>query len=479
MNDYYSEFKPIRNLLKKLNIFDVLCDLKRLKSSNTPQLLPEIIEFLYINAVIYGKLSPSNHSTYNKDMHKIISKCSLLHDEVNRSFLTEDNDPFLWFHKTSMNQSKSHSNNILNQIFRFYTIFSNNILRKHIENCLGINYHSFMLCTMWLYSIFREKGFRVNKSFFLRDNLMNTEFNRDNINKVLNILTEPIEEFKVNLKASITYDDNIFIFHNRHHLKKPIFEYNNILCCFYYEHLLKQVTSGIYYLAKIYEPTYQLGNAFGASFEKYIGIILDKINKDYDYVIEKEITYSRGKGKNKDKTSDWIIINDDDIVFIECKTKRTRIDFKFFQSSESYREAVINETALAIKQIYKVFDDYSRNIIKGLPYFSQKNFIPIVVYLEDDQLNFLNIEHEINIRVKELLMSNDIDSSLPNKYPFHIYASDNFEIDAQIMFKKGFSNYFYEVSQGNIDEKYKLSFQYIQYFDEDFSNKFLTSKYCP
>lgn len=95
MNDYYSEFKPIRNLLKKLNIFDVLCDLKRLKSSNTPQLLPEIIEFLYINAVIYGKLSPSNHSTYNKDMHKIISKCSLLHDEVNRSFLTEDNDPFL------------------------------------------------------------------------------------------------------------------------------------------------------------------------------------------------------------------------------------------------------------------------------------------------------------------------------------------------------------------------------------------------
>lgn len=471
MTDYFSDFKPIRNRIMAMNLFDILADLVRLRKDKKPK-SPEVIEFLYVNAIIYGTLLPSNRE-YNKNMCKVFNDSNSLLEKIDASLLDVDKNPFNWLYKYYINQSKAHTHNVIYQMFRYYTIFSETILKKHIERVLGISYYEFFLGALWIYSVFAIRSYCIKKSYFFSPNLSDSLFNNINISKILDILSIKLEDLKIQLKNNMVYDENVFIFHKSQHIVQPLFEYNNNYYCLYPEYLLKQITSGIYYLAEIYKPEYKLSGVFGKSFEKYIGQILLKNNMGNKYIISEEIIYKRKKGQENDKTSDWIIISDEDIIFIECKTKRTLREFKFYTSSATYEEAIIHETSLALKQIYKVYDDYRNDLIEALPFDDSKNFVPILVYLENDQLNFFNMDGKITNELTNILNTTNIDSSLILKYPFHIYGSDEFELDVQIMFKNGFYHYFDMMRKGEIDVDFRTKFQYMNYYDDDFNREFI------
>jgi len=457
--DYHEEFKPIRNRLKKISFFQVLGKLHELIKSKKPLCVPEIYEFIYVNSLIYSPTENEWKVNFKKEFYAVLKETSKLNELIDNTYIHEIDDAFGFMRKMYLNQEKSKVYHLINQFFRYYIIFSDVQLSNHIETKIGISYQDYMVCSLGLVSTFLKK-YHVPESSFFTNNLEDFPFNRRNMSKVLDILSESYTSLKRSLKSEMVYDENTFLFHGNQHIKTPIIRYNGHLICLYAEVLLKQATAGMYYTAEIYKPEYNLNNPFGKAFEKYVGIILEKLNKKKEYHISPEIEYD----KRRKKTSDWIVIEDASIIFIECKTKRQVIGSKLYSSGKEEEIKLQQYAAKEITKIYKVFNDYKKNSISELPYID-KHFIPIIIFLEDGL--YLNIYQEISNQIKESLEQEGICSDIVDEYPFQIFSVADFEIKAQIMFEMGFKNYFNELKLGNISSQLIENFNYIDYFSDE------------
>ena len=471
MNDYFTDFKPIRNILVELNLWDLLDELYKIKNDRRRNVVPEIIEFIYLNTLVY---SPEyrNLKTKNeeKKWNKVVTLSINLQDKINAAWI-EQKGPLVYYQKAALNQLKSGSVDYFRQLYRYYYIFSKENIVEHIETMIGMSFKDFFICARRLYSVFTTKSYCVEKSYFLQ--LNDAPFSAENMIKVLNILSIQLKELKSTLKDEIKYDIDTFITYDYIHLKKTIFESNDKLYCLYPEQLLNRFTSGVYYIAEIFDKKHNLANKFGAAFEDYIGLILEKNKQPDKFKIQKEIRYNISKEELK--TSDWIINADNAIIFIECKTKRLTTKSKKF---EEILHSDKIEIAKAVFQIYKVYLNYSNNLITGLEFDSKKNLIPIVVTLEEWYAGAPVFYEEITRLVKELLIGDKLDESIVDVFKFHITSVSHFETDVQIMTEFGFKEFF----EGNLVER-KENFKYKSYFEEEINQLFIeplkNKKACP
>lgn len=465
--NFFSEFKPIRNRLRKIGLFEVLDELYRLMKLRKPRFVPEVYEFTYVNALIYCPLESDRGVNFQKEFDKVLIQISELHYKINTYYINRIDDPFGFMRKGYLNQDKLRVGHYMNQFFRYYHIFSDSSLSSHIETKIGISYYDFMLCSFWLTRKLKD-NYHISKHYFFRANSSNTPLNETNMSKVLGLLSDDYVSIKNRLKSEMVYDEDAFLFFGKGHIKTPIIQYNSHLICLYPGVLLKQATAGVYYTAEIWDNKFNLNNQFGKGFEKYIGIILNKLNKDEKYEITPEIKYHKGINK----TSDWIVTEDSSLIFIECKTKRQILETKLYSSGTDEDSGLRDYAANEISKIYRVYNDYRNNKISDLKYDSSKAFIPIIVFLEDGF--YLDVDKEIPAKIKEILLSKDISPELVDEYPFHIFSASDFEYKLQIMFKMGFSTYFTKSSAGEISQDYIERFDYIDYFSDDFVDLFIT-----
>jgi len=456
MKDYYDDFKPIRNKLREFNLFDVIEGVVNLHSRTNRKVVPEVEEILYINSIVFSPDYRALGVIPNPRMwNKILMGLSDLNTKIDSDLMNDD--VWMFMHKACLNQLKSHSNNILVYLYRYYYIFSRDEIVNHIENKLSITYKDFFICAFWIYSVFKEKHYCFNKSFFLQKRFKDTPFNIENMSKTLDVLSIPLGELKGILKAQLKYDKNMFITHSYKHVEKPIFEYDDKLFCVFSEQLLNQFTSGIYYISEIYNPHNGLSNVFGDAFENYVGTVLNKSNSLYSYRILPEIRYNR----EQNKTSDWIIETEKEIVFIECKTKRLQIGSKYH---EPISEKDINSVSDAVTQVYKVYSDYCDSKIPDLEFNKEKEFIPLVVTLEEWFAGVISINDLVTSEVKSNLKNVGIDDSLVDRFKFHIESISDIEFDIQRMLKFGFKEHFDRLADPNYS---KDDFKFNNYFSEE------------
>lgn len=455
MNDFFADFKPIRNILSEFNLWDLLDELYIIKNSKGRNIVPEVIEFIYLNTLIYSSeyrnIKASNDA---KKWNKVILLSIDFHNKINTAWI-EQKGPWVYYQRGALNQLKSGSVDYWRQLYRYYYIFSKDNIVKHIETIIGMSYKDFFICARWLHFVFTTKSYCVEKSYFFK--LNDAPFSAENMIKVLNILSIQLKELKSTLKDEIKYDIDTFITYDYINLKKTIFESNDKLYCLYPEQLLNRFTSGVYYLAEIFDEKHDLANEFGADFEDYIGLILEKNKQPHKFKIQKEIRYKISKKELK--TSDWIISADNAIIFIECKTKRLTTKSKKFEEILHSDKIVI---ANAVFQIYKVYLNYSKNLIPDLQFDSKKNLIPIVITLEEWYARTPDFNKEITRLVKELLIGDKLDESIVDVFKFHITSVSSFETDVQIMTKVGFKEFF----EGNIAEM-KENYNYESYFMDE------------
>jgi len=388
-----------------------------------------------------------------------------------------DKDVWLWLQAFGLNQSKQYTGNIFSNVYRYYRIFNNDSdLRDRIESKLGISYHDYIACSFWIYSVFgSKKGFCVPKSylFSMGEKYNGTPFTTKNMNIVLSLITIKLSVIRDDLKEYISYDDTMFWLFNSPHIHFPLIEYEKNIYCVSPQYLLNQITSGIYFMADI--PNAKLVNQFGKSFENYVVYIISENNISFRFWISPEVQYERSK-----KTSDWIIQDDNAIVFIECKTKRLTEQSKsqLTIDSDSDSNPLLNDiTTIAggVTQLYKVYNDYRNNNIDKLPYDSSKQFVPILVTLEYMLPSLPTINNKITEIVKANLSKIAIDASIIDTYPYHIIPMSDFEFNIQIMMHEGFENYFqHKTREGfSIDNDYLKKFTYKDYFGDIFSRDFI------
>ncbi len=384
-----------------------------------------------------------------RSWEKIISLSNNLYNQLDLPKI--DDDPWKSLRNLVDNQNKAQNNLILEKLHIYYSIFSQEDLAEHIKSKIGISYYEFISCSFWLYSIFLNKSYKVEKQYFFKENEFSEIFNAKNIDKVLEILSIPYSELKNILRQEFRYDINLFKTQGDIHIRLPIFEHSNDLYCLFSEFLLYQITAGMYYIGGFdNDKIGKLGNSFGASFEKITGEILKRENNKFK--ISPEILYSKGNGRDKGgRSSDWIVEDENEIVFIECKTFRLRLNSR----KDEVLENDIEKFSKAIFQLYKVYFDYCEGKIGGLDFLQSKRFFPLVITLEECWASVPDITKKIKERTIQLLADENLDIMIIERYPFKISSILDFERKIQIMIKEGFGQY-YDNKNMYMEYSYKM-----------------------
>ncbi|MGB0085532.1 MAG: hypothetical protein WBP94_09200 [Rhodomicrobiaceae bacterium] len=185
--------------------------------------------------------------------------------------------------------------------------------------------------------------------------------------------------------------------------------------------LFWRMTKGLYY-ELINERGFD--NAFGASFEQYMGEVITVFVKNKKFKIVPEKKYIAGK--NNKATTDWIVDDGGSTLFIECKIKRMTIEAKAFANNLENLSSDISKLADAVVQLYATIIDYQSGLYPDYPHNPDKKIYPLVVTLEDwllfgEGLKLL----DDNVRAK--LNDQGRDVSVLDEMPYSIMSSDEFE----------------------------------------------------
>lgn len=203
----------------------------------------------------------------------------------------------------------------------------------------------------------------------------------------------------------------------------------DLLVCPIPRHFLRRVTSGVYYDI-VNAAGFQ--NPFGNSFQAYIGAVLEVACPQPPFSIVPEKPYY--VGGNLHHGADWIVSDGGGHIFIECKTKRLRLDAKTRSDTKALEEDIA-VLAKAIAQHYRNISeavagktDWSPD---GLPIY------PLILTMEDWFIFSPQVDQMLNSEVKRLLCKDGLDLSLLDEMPFTIASAHEFEIGIQIIAEVG------------------------------------------
>lgn len=184
-------------------------------------------------------------------------------------------------------------------------------------------------------------------------------------------------------------------------------------------------------------------NAFGNSSQSYVGDVLRIACPEPAFIIRAEIPYY--VGNNLHHGTDWIVSDVTGHLFIECKTKRLRLDAKTRSDTEALGRD-ISVLAKAIAQHYRnikdALDGKTDWLPDGLPIY------PLILTIEDWFIFSPHVDRLLNSELKRLLGEAKLDLSLLEQMPFTIASAHEFETAIQIVAEIGISKVMVPKSQG-------------------------------
>lgn len=488
--DFYKQIKPALNELIDYEVIDTLSILrqyifeinyngfgifkKKFGFELSPYISTDLLDFLIVNTVIYSKIY---HTKNSKTLSDFKSRESLFNKiiPVYKSVFQENGTNRSWLYFRGLldrQDSKRNCRNVFSQIYKCYYTFGNVKVRNHIESVIKMPYKDFLNLGHTLY-FYYSRPESVCMSYpikWFKDvpvGFKEKFQSEENVDRIFELLSCDFYSFRKLLKSENRYDnENIFNIQCVAFSKYPLIEIDNRYYCPTPEKILKQITDGIYHLAEIpnlNSTENNIATLIGAGFEKFIGALIKKINFRDRFKLIGELKF----GKPEKKTSDWIILDNSNIVFIECKTKRLRNESKSQLDIENELKNDLKEIAKGIMKMLLVIDFYEQNKIDKLPFNASLSIYPVMITFQDYCLNSPEFHDLISDMVKCELDEKGINPKIVDAKSFYIFSASDFEVDFQIMEEFGINEYFELLNENKIDEL-KVNFKSKQIFAEDF-----------
>jgi hypothetical protein len=224
------------------------------------------------------------------------------------------------------------------------------------------------------------------------------------------------------------------------------------------------MTNGIYY-DLVNEKGFD--NAIGKSFEDYCGLVFEKTFKRQEIRVLQEITFKKGSKKS----SDWIFIEDNTLLFIECKVKRLRLESIIRFNDNIDYENDIDKMIGFIFQAYKSLQDALNQEIPNIKIDDASQVYIVILTLEDWHLD-LNpyLDRKIQFDLQWKLQTNNFDKAILDKYPYLVRSISLFERDCQIIDKFGLQ-VFYKKMKSNTLHDLTENFSYYEIFTDEINEE--------
>jgi hypothetical protein len=198
--------------------------------------------------------------------------------------------------------------------------------------------------------------------------------------------------------------------------------------------LFWRFTQGLYYSL---QQVAGFPTAFGASFETYVGEVLDiRLSQPRFAVLPAEQYHV---GRNRKDTVDWIVseAGASTALFIECKTMRLTWNSKAGLTDLRDLAQDIRKLAGAVVQLYKSVLDYEAGRYPNLPFDEDRRIFPVVATLEDWIVFGEELPTRLDREVRTALRSANLDDGLVDRVPFTIMSVNELETAAGIVNLRG------------------------------------------
>jgi len=432
--NYFHRIKPVLNKLTELNVYDSLyvvrAYMEACSGGNTnKEYIPGVnhseansvevwfADFMIANVLKYCDDLPCSKSLRDVNpRHAICNEIEKLHQEISHKQI--DQEVFVWLNSYIFNQFKIlGKDNELRALYRYYYLYKTPTIRAYSEQRMNIPLDVYFKMSFFVYAAFLSKDrFYVKDDYFTPKVKKLDDVSKTALDYVLSEISKPLSELKRLCKAFCSYEEEkIFgYFNDAPHVRFPIIKDQGGYFCTIPNYIPSTLLDGLYYRLDIPNSgNPDVNKEFSENMENYLGLIFEHFLNGSRVRCQQEITYDVGKRKTQ-RTSDWILWDETDICFMDCKTKRISVKGKQAVSvdeetiervvkdkpfSSARKKSEIDATVpegitkdlinlgIGVGKIFVSYDDYRAGNIACFPYMEGKKFHAVLVTLEESLSN--------------------------------------------------------------------------------------------
>lgn len=519
--NYFSRIKPVLNKLSELNVYDSLYVVRAyiqacMGGDTNKKYIPNVhnseansvevwfADFMIANIIRYCNDLPCSKSLRDVNTrYYICTPIEKLHKEVVHKQI--DQEPFIWINSYIFNQHKILAkDNELIALYRYYCLYKKRKIKRYAENKMNLPLDTYFKMAFFVYAIFADKNhFHVKEDYFIPKKKKFNEKNKAALEYVLSQISRPLQELKYLCKDFCSYDEEkIFgFFNDAPHVRFPLIKDKDGFYCTIPNYILIALLDGLYYRLDIPNSSDpDVKKEFSENMENYLGIIFGHFLEGSQVKYQQEITYDVGK-RGTQKTSDWILWDETDICFMDCKAKRISVKgkqavtvdddtinrvvrdkpFSSAKKKKDIEEAIpegltkdLIHLGIGLGKVFVSYDDYHVGNVTGFPYMEGKKFHAVIVTLEQSFSNTPGYKERI-IKVAQSYRDAKSAYSKPidGKTVKMLYVKD-LEECACIIAKEGLGFYLeHHMDRKSIAQKYVKDRFLMSKCEEELINPFL------
>lgn len=340
---------------------------------------------------------------------------------------------------------------------RYFMIFDNHETDSICQKRLGLTVKDIYLCGMGFMGVFMSHP-AINIPFSSEIKQVSPE----KLDAFLSFTCRTIQQLKRTLKSEQKFDDRFAYAYNSLRafpLIRMRFRGKLAITCPLPTLLFWRITGGLYY-ELLNEPRFS--QIFGASFQKYVGRVIERASTDDSLSLLAEVEYGRKKARKK--SVDWIIFEDDCAIFLECKSKRLSWTAKSSLRDLDALEDDIETMADAVVQIYKTITDYLDDQYSHFSTVPTRTIYPVIVTLENWHMFGPVMLKMLQDSVIEKLSAAEVEEDIIRQMPYSIWSIDDLEAGIPVINKTGIKDFM----DGKINDHEMTRWEWIPYIENRF-----------
>jgi len=316
-------------------------------------------------------------------------------------------------------------------MMRAYKLFGSSEMRPITESRTGLDLDClFRLGIACSYLFLDQPNFDTNQNFSV------LRVSDEEVASFFELFSASLKQHRAQTEDNQCYDGGwVYGFNTLH--ARPLVRLDpnrsHVVTCPIPTLLQHRFTDGLFYDAVEHDD---FSNAFGRSFELYVGEVLRK-TLDRSFAIRPEQKYR--VGKDSKHGPDWVVSDETGHLFIECKTKRLPRVAKFTSGDNELSKELDILSEYIVKH-YRNIDDMRLGRTSWIP--DDKPIIPLILTLENWWLFLQPIVEKLTDRLNEKFDKLKVSSKLLAEMPYIIASIDEFETAAMIVSKTGIAEYF-------------------------------------
>lgn len=292
---------------------------------------------------------------------QLIAPIVEINNEINGKLI--EKNPFLWLTSYIFNQENMQlDSHCYYKMYRTFFLFKSALLRNLIEEKYKMSLEVYIMTACYLFATFSRHYCLSEKSLYkqYKDSKDQSTFlSTHHLKKILSKVSISFADIRNLLTKEYKVPDNpnlVFNFYNNSlHIVHPIYTVGQNYYCVVPTYIFNSLLDGIYSDLELYkEEKEEPRKEYAANVESYVNGLFDYYlrSKGINYV--SEIVYD-----NSQKTSDFIIWAEQDVLFLDCKTKHLQIASK---GTVELDNDIIDSLVLHEKMSNREIETYKRSV---------------------------------------------------------------------------------------------------------------------